>query len=242
MALAAPMIALVYLVGTASILLAIPASRASGVYGVTEAVRAAGANLGAPWLLPLGASCVALDRIGSLGLWLGALARLPTSAGISQYLPTGFSRLHPKYRSPANAIWTQAAIVAALVVLGQSGTSVRGAYDVLIEMMVVTAMLPFLLIFAAAIKASLAAPLEGESRIWGGRPVVIGFAVLGALATAGSVIIAFVPPPEETHPMLAVLKIAFTTAVLILAGAGLYALGKRRSAEAPLLRGADARG
>lgn len=227
--LAAPMIAAVYIIGTASILIAIPPERASGVYGVIEAIRHAAAHLGLSWLVPVGALCVVLDRLGSLCLWLGALARIPASAGIADYLPRSFARIHPRSGAPANAIWVQAALVAALVVLGQSGTSVRGAYNVLIEMMVVTSMLPFLLLFGAAIKLSSGAPVKGESRIWGGRPTVVFVAMIGLLATAGSILVAFVPPPEEEHPALAVLKVAGMTGVLLLVGASLYGIGNFRA-------------
>lgn len=229
LALAAPMIAAVYIIGTASILLAIPPERASGVYGVIEAIRTAAAHLGLGWLVPVGAACVVLDRLGSLCLWLGALARIPMSAGIAEYLPRSFAKIHPRHRSPANAIWIQAVLVAGLVLLGQSGTSVRGAYNVLIEMMVVTSMLPFILLFGAAIKLSSGPPVPGESRIWGGRPVLVFVALMGLLATAGSLVVAFVPPPEEGHPALAVLKIAGMTTVLLLLGASLYAIGNLRT-------------
>jgi amino acid transporter len=227
--LAAPMIAAVYIIGTASILLAIPPERASGVYGVIEAIRTAAAHLGLGWLVPVGAACVVLDRVGSLCLWLGALARIPISAGIADYLPRSFARIDPRHRSPANAIWIQAVLVAGLVLLGQSGTSVRGAYNVLIEMMVVTSMLPFMLLFGAAIKLSSGPPVKGESRMWGGRPMLILVALTGLLATAGSIVVAFVPPPEEEHPAMAVLKVAGMTAILLLLGASLYGIGNRRA-------------
>jgi len=225
---AAPMIAIVYIVGTASILLAIPPGRASGVYGVIEAIRTAAANLHLSWLVPLGAACVVLDRVGSLCLWLGALARIPTSIGLADYLPAGFVRTKDTDGTPANAIWTQALFVAILVFLGQSGTSVHGAYNVLIEMMVVTSLLPFILLFGAAIKLSAGPPVKGESRIWGGRPVLIIVAVTGALATVASIVVAFVPPPEEAHPALAVLKVAGTTTFLLALGALIFKHGSRR--------------
>jgi len=225
---AAPMIAIVYIAGTASILLAIPPERASGVYGVIEAIRAAAANLHLSWIVPLGAACVVLDRAGSLCLWLGALARIPTSAGLADYLPAGFVRTTARNGTPANAIWIQAVFVGILVILGQSGTSVRGAYNVLIEMMVVSSLLPFILLFGAAIKLSAGPPVPGESRIWGGRPVLIIVALTGTLATVASIVVAFVPPPEETHPALAVLKVAGTTAFLLGVGALIYARGSRR--------------
>jgi amino acid transporter len=229
LALAAPMIAAVYIIGTACILLAIPPERASGVYGAIEAIRAASSRLGLSWLIPVGAACVVLDRIGSTCLWIGALARLPTAAGVDHYLPAGFTRLHPKYGTPAIAIWTQAVIVALLVVLGQSGTSVRGAYNVLIEMMIVSSLVPFALLFGAAIKLSAGPEGMGESRIPGGRVTVVATSLIGIATTLASMVISFVPPPDEEHPMLAVLKIAGFTTVLLLGGAGVYAAGSLRA-------------
>jgi amino acid transporter len=223
------MIAAVYIVGTACVLLAIPPQRASGVYGAIEAIRVAAARLGLAWLIPLGAACMVLDRVGSTCLWIGALARLPTAAGVDHYLPKSFTRLHPKYGSPAIAIWTQAVIVALLVVLGQSGTSVRGAYNVLIEMMIVSSMIPFVFLFGAAIKLSAGPEGMGESRIPGGRVTVVAIALIGIATTVASMVISFVPPPDEEHPMLAVLKIAGITTVLLLAGAAVYAAGQRRA-------------
>jgi amino acid transporter len=148
---------------------------------------------------------------------------------MADYLPRSFARIHPRHGSPANAIWVQAVLVAALVVLGQSGTSVRGAYNVLIEMMVVTSMLPFLLLFGAAIKLSSGARMKEESRIWGGRPTLVFVALIGLLATAASVVVAFIPPPEEERPAMAILKVACMTGVLLLLGASLYGIGNLRA-------------
>ena len=53
---------------------------------------------------------------------------------------------------------TQAAITAVFVFLGQAGTSVRGAYDALVAMTIIWYFIPFLLLFAAAIK------LRGEAK------------------------------------------------------------------------------
>jgi glutamate:GABA antiporter len=227
--LAAPMIAAVYIIGTASILLAIPPARASGVYGVLQAIRAAAGQLGLAWLVPVGALCVVADRVGSLCLWIGALARIPASAAVDHYFPTAFIRRYPPQGSPTVVIWTQAFIVTLLIILGQSGTSVRGAYNVLIEMMVVGSMVPFLLFFPAAIKLSRGVPRAGDARILGGRTTLVIMALLGMLTTAGSALLAFVPPPEEPDPVLAVSKVAGLTAVLLLGGAVVYLAGRSRA-------------
>jgi amino acid transporter len=129
-----------------------------------------------------------LDRVGSLSLWIGALARIPASAAVDSYLPARFTRMDPVYGSPVVAIWTQAVLVALLVVIGQSGTSVRGAYNVLIEMMVVGSMLPFLWLFAAAIKLTGGTSLGASVRIPGGRLTVIVLALLGLATSGGSIV------------------------------------------------------
>jgi glutamate:GABA antiporter len=229
LALAAPMIAAVYIVGTACILFAIPPERAAGVYGAIEAIRAAAGRLDLSWLIPLGGACVVVDRIGSMCLWMGALARLPTSVGVDRYLPKRFTRLHPKYGTPAFAIWTQAIVVALLVILGQSGTSVRGGYNVLIEMMIVSSLVPFLFLFGAAIKLSAGEGVVRKARIPGGRLTVVVIALIGIATTIASMVISFVPPPDEEHPTLAVIKIGGLTAVLLLGGAALYAAGSLRA-------------
>jgi glutamate:GABA antiporter len=233
LALAAPMIAVVYIVGTASILFAIPPERAAGVYGAIEAIRAAASRLDLAWLIPLGGACVVIDRIGSMCLWTGALARLPTSVGVDRFLPKRFTSLHPKYGTPAFAIWTQAVVVTLLVILGQSGTSVRGAYNVLIEMMIVSSLAPFLLLFGAAIKLSADERQVGKARIPGGRLTIVVIALIGIATTLASMAISFVPPPDEEHPILAVAKIGGLTAVLLLGGAALYAAGRIRARRLP---------
>jgi amino acid transporter len=182
---------------------------------------------------------VAFDRIGSVCLWIGALARIPTSAGLDRYLPRSFTALHPKRGTPVVAIWTQAILVAILVVLGQSGSSVRSAYNVLIEMMIVAAMLPILLLFGAAMKLSAEPPIEGEVRIRGGRMTVVGTALLGSITTLASMTLSFVPPPEEENPTTAVLKVAVTTGALLLGGAAVYVVGSVRARRALALSPVD---
>ena len=230
LAIAAPMIAGVYLLGTASILLAVPTEKTSALYGLMEAIASATGRLHLTWLIPIAIGCVILDRIGSVGVWLGAVARIPFVAGIDRYLPRSFARLHPRYGVPSTAIWTQAAIIALLAIMGQAGTTVRGAYSVLVEMMVIGTMLPFVPLFASAIKLSAEAPVAGEVRIPGGRFTVVSTALLGLATTLAAMAIAFVPPPDEPHPALAILKVAGMTTVLLLAGAIIYGLGRARAA------------
>jgi hypothetical protein len=95
-------------------------------------------------------------------------------------------------------------------------------------MMVVGSMLPFLWLFAAAIKLTGGTSMGASVRIPGGRLTVIVLALLGLATSGGSIVLAFVPPPEEADPLLAVLKVAGMTLLLLLSGAAVYLGGRRR--------------
>jgi hypothetical protein len=78
----------------------------------------------------------------------------------------------------------------------------------------------------------------GATRIPGGRPTLVATAWLGIATTLASMAISFVPPPEEQHPTLSILKVAGLTTVLLLGGSALYAAGtiraRRRLAGGPV--------
>lgn len=227
--IAAPMIAAVYLLSTGAVLVSVAPEKLSALYGVMEAIRVSAERLGIAWLIPLGALLVILDRIGGLGLWLGANARLSFAAGIDHYLPAGFARVHPQTGAPTVALWTQAAVIAAFILLGQAGTSVRGAYNVLVNLMVIATMLPFLALFASAIKLSGSVPVPGEARIPGGRATVVAMALVGLATTLAAIAFALVPATGEEHPLLALFKVAGITSVLLGLGAALYFAGSARA-------------
>jgi amino acid transporter len=170
---------------------------------------------------------VILDRVGGFGLWFGVGARVPFAAGIDSYLPKSFARLDPRTGAPTVALWTQATVIALFVVIGQAGTTVKGAYSVLVSLMVLATMLPFLSLFASAIKLASAAPVPGEARIPGGRFTVIAMGLLGLATTLGAIVLALVPAPGETNPLLALLKVAGTTVVLLGVGVAIYLAGSR---------------
>jgi glutamate:GABA antiporter len=235
LAMAAPMILAIYLLGTVSVLLSIQPQHTNPLYGVMDAISRSAARLSLSWLIPVGVACVVLDRLGSVCLWLGAVARIPFVAGIDHYLPESFARLHPRYGSPTVAIWTQAVLTAAFICIGQAGTSVRGAYSVLIEMMVAASLLPFLPLFGAAIKLCAGAPVAGEARIPGGRLTVVVMGLIGLVTTVGAIALAFVPPAGEQNPALAVFKVTAVTVVLLLAGAAVYASGRARARRAAVM-------
>jgi len=230
--IAAPLIAALYILGTLSVLVAIPQSATSPMYGVMEAIARTSSRLDCRWLVPVAAVLVAFTCLGGLGAWLGSVARIPFVAGLDSYLPKAFGRLHPRHGSPANALVTQAVIAGLFAVLGQAGTSVKGAYDVLISMMVIAIMLPFLFLFASAIRLSGRPPEPGELRIPGGRFTIVAMALVGLATTAGSIGLATLPQPGDAQWAWSLVKIVGGSIVMVGAGAVVYALGRRRAARA----------
>jgi amino acid transporter len=182
------------------------------------------------WLAAPVAALVTLNALGGVGGWFAATARLPFVAGIDRFLPAAFGAVHPKYRTPHVALLVQAVISAVFVILGQAGTTVRGAYDVLVSMSVITYFVPFLLMFAAMIRLQREPAGPDVMRVPGGRRVAVALASLGFVTTAISIALACIPAAEEVNKPLAVLKIVGLSVVMLLIGGVVYLSGRKRAA------------
>jgi glutamate:GABA antiporter len=224
---AGAVITVLYIVGTVSVLLAIPRDQVSGLQGISQALQAMSARIGQAWLGPVLAAFVTLNALGGVGGWFAATARLPFVAGIDRFLPEAFGRLHPRWRTPYVALLVQAAIAALFVFLGQAGTSVRGAYDALVSMGIIAYFIPFLFMFAAMIAVQREPAGPDVIRVPGGENVAKALAALGFVITAISIVLACIPPDEEPNKALAVAKVVGSSAALVAIGVVVYVVGKR---------------
>ncbi len=182
-------------------------------------------------LTPIAALLVGLSCLGSASAWVGAIARIPFVAGIDDYLPAAFGRMHPRWGSPVAALMTQAVVSAILIFLGQSGTSVRGAYTVLVSATVITTLIPFVFLFGSAIKMHAEPPTPNTIRIWGGKWTILIAALVGLVTTLTAIVFAGFPADDDPNKTLAVAKVIGLTAVVLLGGAAIYLAGRRRAAE-----------
>jgi glutamate:GABA antiporter len=226
---AAVFITTLYVVGTLCVLLALPKAQVSGLQGVMQAVQAMAGKAGARWLVPILAVLVTLNALGAVAGWFAATARLPFVAGIDRFLPRAFGDLHPRWRTPYVALLVQAVIAAVFVFLGQAGTSVRGAYEVLISMSIVANFIPFLFMFAAMIKLQREPAGREVIRVPGGAGVAKVLASLGFFVSSIAIVLACVPADDEPNKTLAVVKVVGSSAALVAIGAMIYLVGKRRS-------------
>ena len=233
LAMAAPAIGIIYILGTVAVLAALPAHDVNPSSGVMQAVAAVATRVGWTVVTPVAAILVALSCLGSCGAWLGAVARIPFVAGIDRYLPPVFGKMHPKYGSPVAALLTQSTIAAVFILLGQGGSSVKGAYDILVSSTVLITMLPFLLLFASAIKLDAEPAPESAMTIPGGRATIAVCATIGFATTLAAAVLAVFPADDDPDKLLSVLKVFGLTALMVGAGMAVYLAGRRRQSASP---------
>jgi glutamate:GABA antiporter len=218
-----------YLVGTTCVLLALPTSEVTNLQGLAQAISRSASRLGFPGIVPFAAFLIALGNVGAVGAYLAAVARLPFVAGIDHFLPRAFGSLHPRWKTPWVALLTQFILGVVFIFLGQAGTSVKGAYDVLVSMGVITYFIPYLYLFAAMIKLQREPAGADVIRVPGGKLVAKFVAVLGFLTTVVTIGLSLIPQPDEPNKPLAVFKVVGGCGGLLLIGKWIYWAGKRRA-------------
>jgi glutamate:GABA antiporter len=221
-------VAFCYILGTLGVLVALPAGETSHLQGLVQAIAKTVERVGYAWTLPLAAFLITLSNVGAASAYLAAVARLPFVAGIDRFLPPAFGTLHPKWRTPWVALLTQYAIGVLFIFLGQAGTSVQGAYDVMASMTVITYFIPYLYVFAAMMKLQNEPAGPDVIRVPGGKLLAVAISLVGLLATSFTILISVVPQPEDPNKPLAILKIVGLTALLLGVGAWIYGTGKRK--------------
>ena len=112
--------------------------------------------------------------------------------------------------------------------MGQFGSTVHGAYQVLVSMTIITNFVPYLFMFAALIRLQREPAEPGVIRVPGGKPVAVALAVVGMLTTTAVIIGSLIPDASEPNKALAVGKIIALSAMLLGGGVVLYRTGRRR--------------
>ena len=219
-----------YLLGTIAVLVALP--KVNSLEGIMQAISSSAARVGWSGVGPAVALLICVSNLGAVGAYLAALSRIPFVAGIDRYLPPAFGRVHPRWGTPYVALIVQAICCVLFILMGQLGSTVRGAYQVLVSMTIITNFVPYLFMFAAMIRLQREPVERGVIRVPGGRPVAVTLAVIGMLTTTAVIIGSVIPDASEPNKTLAVGKIITLSAVLLGGGVVLYFLGRRRARDA----------
>ncbi|HEY7353899.1 MAG TPA: APC family permease [Terriglobales bacterium] len=220
-----------YIVGTIGVLLALPPAEVSNLQGLMQAISSTAHKIDWGGVIPIAAFLIALSNVGAAGAYLAAVARLPFVAGIDRFLPPVFGALHSRWKTPWMGLLTQFIFGALFIFLGQAGTSIKGAYDVLVSMGVITYFIPYLYLFAAMYKLQSQPAAPGVIRVPGGKPVARLVAIVGLCTTIVTIAISVIPPPDEPNKPLAVIKVVGLSGLMVLIGAWIYLAGKRKAQQ-----------
>jgi amino acid transporter len=221
-------IAFCYILGTFCVLLALPSAEASNLDGLVQAIERTSERLGLHGVTSTAAALIAISNIGAAAAFLAAAARLPFVAGIDGFLPAVFGRVHPRWHTPYASVLAQGLIGIAFVFLGQAGTSVKGAYDVLVSIGVITYLVPYLFVFAALVRVQGELTGADVIHVPGGKAAAISIAIVGFCTTMFAILLSLIPSPEEPHKILVTVKVLGAASVLIGLGMVVYWVGKSR--------------
>jgi amino acid transporter len=217
----------IYIAGTSSFLVILPQSELTRLGGFGDALRTGLDHVGLGRYAPLVIGLFALSMLGSFVAWFGVGARIPFAAGIDAFLPAIFARRNPKTGAPVPAILLQAALMIAIVILSQAGSSVAGAYDFLVAMAVLGSTIPYLFVFWVHIKTADMPPVPGAWAPPGGRRTTRVLGWLGMASSLVAIACTMVPSSSDPHPFAAFLKIVIAAAVMIGVGLLFYWLAAR---------------
>lgn len=210
-----------YIGGTIAMLVALPAERIRGLGGFMLALDQMCGAFGMAVLVPAIAILVAMSNIGSASAYLTSTARLPFVAGLDAHLPPVFGRVHPRFGTPYIAIVSYGAAGILFAFLGQAGTSVKGAYDVLVSMSILTYFIPYVFLFLAVIR------LRQVGGVW-----LRVLASVGLLTTIVTLILSAIPAEDDPNKSLTLFKTIGSTVALVAIGVLVYA-GSTRRKELP---------
>lgn len=128
--ISAPVIALLFILGTGSVLFYVPMNSIDLVSPVPQVLAIAAKPFGVG-LQIAGAVIMAVTgmRIAQASLNFSATARLPMVAGWDHLLPRWFTRLHPRHKTPVNSILFVGAATLTCSLVGMSGVARQEAYQ-----------------------------------------------------------------------------------------------------------------
>ena len=226
-------ITFIYIAGTASVLVALPPTTATGLTGITDAVASSAERVGGQASGSFLSSTVSLLQVigyvGGVGAWLAASARIPFVAGIDRRLPRAFGRIHPRWRTPYVALLVQGMLTLIFISLAKiAGQTAEQAYEVLVSLAKIATFIPYLYLFASLIKLQNEPPPDRVLRVPGKRTGAYIVASIGLSVTAFSILLSCWPDKDVTDRAF-FFKTVFGTMIADIAiGMLIYFAGGRR--------------
>jgi amino acid transporter len=227
-ALAAPMVAAMFIFGTSSVLALIPRQQIDLIAPIPQVLSAGFSVLPfAAAVAPITILAMLCIRIAQSSVMFSGNTRLPMVAGWDRLLPEWFSRLHARFNTPVNSILFVGAATLGLGLAGLIGVGKQEAFQLLWNGSAVFYALTYLAMFAL--------PLVGLRGLGAAPPLWLkACALSGFLMSLLYVALAIVPIIEVNSRWLFALKLSGFIALANVLGLAIFLTSnRRRRAGAP---------
>jgi amino acid transporter len=229
-----PLIAVIYILGTAAVLWQLPNKDVNVVSGFLQAIKTGADNISPTllWVAPLCAALYSIGNLGSVGAWLIGPARVAFVIGLDRYFPKAFGAVHPRWHTPYVAILVQATLATIflfLSVLGK-GTNVEDVYLILLDTQILIYFIPYLYLFIVFLIHRRRSESSGEVMLAPGGSIggwLTGLS--GMIATSFAMIIATIPPPGMGNALLFRLKVIGGALGFVVIGGLIYGCARLRT-------------
>ena len=231
-------ITLIYILSSASILVAVPASELAERSGIADAVEVVTTRIGFAGVGSFIALLLVIGSIGGVSSWIAGAARVPFAAGVDSAMPAAFAKLHEKYRTPHVALIVQAIATSVLFLasvflsIGGGKTTIQEAYDIMVNLTILIYFLPYLYLFAAFLRLrSVDADMTTDANtitLPGGSAGAWVIAGCGLSATLVAMGLVFVPPTGTENVVNYEVNLIGQAAILIAIGMAFYVIARRK--------------
>jgi amino acid transporter len=222
--IASPVIALMFILGTSSVLAVVGNDQIDLIGPVPQTLRVGLRSFPiAGAIASIGILMMTVRSISATSIHLTGSSRLPMVAGWDQLLPGWFSRLHPRYKTPINSIIFVGTITVVIAVASQIGAGIQEAFQLVDNAANVFYGIVYLVLFAI--------PIAGAGRIRSGAPFWLQLAAGCGFGVSLLAIFFTVYPIIDvpSRPIFAA-KVIGVTVIANCVGVTILALGRRRRA------------
>jgi glutamate:GABA antiporter len=222
--IAAPIIALMFVLGTSTVVAYVPRDDIDLIGPVAQVLRVGYGPFGiATPLVTLAILMTLAMRVGQASVAFTAVARLPMVAGWDRLLPPWFSRLHPVHRTPVNSIRLAGLAALLIAVVSLIGVGHAEAFQLLFNASGIFYALTYVVMFAI--------PLFGLRQVTPRPPLWLRVASWsGLLMTLLYVVLSVFPIITVTSVAGFALKIIGTIVAMNLVGIWILRSAGRRAA------------
>jgi amino acid transporter len=222
---AAPAIALMFILGTSAVQAFIRPDDVDLIAPIPQVLTAASGSLGyLVRIIPIVILSVLGIRVAQASINLNATARLPLVAGWDKLLPQWFTKISPSYKTPANSIVFVGAITLIMGLAGITGVGQQEAFQLFNNSSGIFYALTYLVMFAI--------PLVGLKELKRPAPLWLRVASLsGFLMTLLYVVLSILPIIPVGSRLSFASKIVGLVMTANLIGCSVFLLERRNRAR-----------